>query len=168
MPIVWVILFQILASLLIVAEVLIPSFGLLSVLSAGFFFYSYYLLNSYNPSYTPILFILNLFTVPSIIIFSVKILGNSPMALKKKLDKTRSFGAEVAVDIGEVGVTSTPMKPSGKVRFKNGFFDAITEGVYLDADTKVEVIQLRENRILVKSIVEKSSPQKSNSIKSEE
>lgn len=168
MPILWVILFQILASLLIVAEVLIPSFGLLSVLSAAFFFYSYYLLNAYNPSFTPILFILNLFTVPSVIIFSVKILGNSPMALKKKLEKARSFGAEVAVDLGEQGVASTPMRPSGKVRFKNGFFDAITEGVFLEKNTPVEVVGLRENKIIVKSVVgKKSSKSSENSLKSE-
>lgn len=153
MPIVWVVIFQILASLLIVAEVLIPSFGLLSVLSAGFFFYSYYLLNSFNPSLTPILFILNLFTVPSVIIFSVKILSNSPLALKKKLDKATSFGAAVAVDVGEVGTTCTPMRPTGKVRFKNGFFDAITNGVFLEKDTDVEVVSLKENKIVVKSIV---------------
>lgn len=169
MPILWVVLFQILASLLIVAEVLVPSFGLLSVLSAAFFFYSYYLLNAYNPSFTPILFILNLFTVPSIIIFSVKILGNSPMALKKKLEKARSFGAEVVVDIGETGVTSTPMRPSGKVRFKNGFFDAITEGVFLEKDTPVEVVSLKENKIVVKSVIVKKGRQKvTNNLDSKE
>ncbi len=156
MPIVWVVLFQIIASLLIVAEVLIPSFGLLSVLSAGFFFYSYYLLNGFNPSFTPILFILNLFTVPSVIIFSVKILANSPMALKKKLEKSSSFGAEVAVELGEKGVSCTPMRPTGKVRFKNGFFDAITEGIFLETDTKVEVIRLNESKIVVKSVLEEN------------
>ncbi len=152
MPLFMVFLFQIFASLLIVAEVLIPSFGLLSITSAGLFFYSYYLLNNFNPSFTPILILLNLFTVPAVIIYSIRILGNSPIALKKKLDKTPTFGAAVAVEIGENGVACTALHPSGKARFKNGFFDVITEGTFVDKDTAIEVSSLRENKIIVRAV----------------
>ncbi len=44
-----IILFQLLGSAAIIAEIMIPSMGLLSVAAAGSYFYSYYILYQISP-----------------------------------------------------------------------------------------------------------------------
>ncbi len=152
MTLLYVLLLQLGGSLCIIAEVIVPSLGLLSVTAAGLFFYSYYLLNGSSPSLTPILLLFNLFSVPAVIMYAIKILGNSPMALKTRLKNTPTFGAMVQVKTGEEGLATTALRPSGKARFKSGFFDVISEGTFIDKESPIIVVAVRSNSIIVRQV----------------
>jgi membrane-bound serine protease (ClpP class) len=51
--------------------------------------------------------------------------------------------------IGQTGTASTPLTPSGTVALQSGEIDALSDGEYLDADTPVRVIEVRNNRVIV-------------------
>ncbi|MCX7703781.1 MAG: serine peptidase, partial [Planctomycetota bacterium] len=55
-----------------------------------------------------------------------------------------------AVNKGAIGVSETPLHPTGKARFKNELIDVTTDGEFLDAGTKIEVIETSSNRIVVR------------------
>ena len=54
--------------------------------------------------------------------------------------------------IGDTGVTEGPLHPAGKARFGSTLVDVVTQGELLDADVRVEVIERRGNRVVVRAI----------------
>ncbi|ERP31057.1 NfeD family protein [Chitinivibrio alkaliphilus] len=148
---VYVVIFlcQVGASLLIIAEMLIPSFGLLTLSSAGLFFYSYFLLHSTNPSFTPVLVLVNLFSIPAVIVYATTLIGSSPAALRRRLEGAATFGKETAVSPGDHGVAQTALRPVGKARFKGGYYDVISREGLLPKGTPVVVYSVKSAKIVV-------------------
>ena len=60
--------------------------------------------------------------------------------------------------LGMIGVTTTPLHPSGKARFGNETVQVISEGVAIDTNEQVVAVQVRANQILVKTFDPNASP----------
>jgi membrane-bound ClpP family serine protease len=60
---------------------------------------------------------------------------------------------EIAALLGAVGVAATPLRPAGKVQFGDEFMDVVAEGGYVVAGTRVQVVEIEGNRIVVKEVV---------------
>jgi membrane-bound serine protease (ClpP class) len=58
-----------------------------------------------------------------------------------------------AARIGDVGAAEGPLRPAGKARFGNVLVDVVTQGEYLEADVRLEVIERRGNRVVVRAVV---------------
>lgn len=88
--------------------------------------------------------------------------------LSKYLPRIRMFDAiapanptpsEVAVEdpyrgaarIGDVGVAVGPLRPAGKARFGSILVDVVTQGDYLDDHSRIEVVERRGNRVVVRA-----------------
>jgi len=56
--------------------------------------------------------------------------------------------------IGQYGVARSTMLPSGAVRIEGRMYDAISEGVPVDAGQQVKVVDVRTNRIVVRPVAE--------------
>jgi membrane-bound serine protease (ClpP class) len=54
--------------------------------------------------------------------------------------------------LGAIGVASTPLRPAGKARFGDDFLDVIAEGDYVNPGSRVQVIEIEGNRIVVKEV----------------
>jgi membrane-bound serine protease (ClpP class) len=54
--------------------------------------------------------------------------------------------------LGETGRTTTVCRPSGKARFGELLADVTADGFYIEADTPVEVIEVRGSRVFVKRV----------------
>lgn len=54
--------------------------------------------------------------------------------------------------LGAIGVTVTPLHPAGKARFGDDFLDVIAEGDYVNPGSRVQVIEIEGNRIVVKEV----------------
>ncbi len=54
--------------------------------------------------------------------------------------------------LGAMGVAATPLRPAGKVQFGEDFLDVVAEGDYVNAGSRVQVIEVEGNRIVVKEI----------------
>jgi membrane-bound ClpP family serine protease len=54
--------------------------------------------------------------------------------------------------LGAIGVAATPLRPAGKVQFGEQFIDVVAEGSYVVPGTRVQVIEIEGNRIVVKEV----------------
>ena len=61
-------------------------------------------------------------------------------------------GAEAAELLGAIGTTNTPLRPAGVVKFADKFVDVVSDGGFIPAGTRVQVIQVEGTRIVVKEV----------------
>src|SRR5262249_53634532 len=61
---------------------------------------------------------------------------------------------EIAALLGAIGVAATPLRPAGKVQFGEEFVDVVAESGYVVPGTRVQVVEIEGNRIVVKEISE--------------
>jgi len=52
---------------------------------------------------------------------------------------------------GMIGTTASSLRPTGKAMFGDKYVDVVSDGAYIDHDTKIEVIRIAGNRIIVRS-----------------
>jgi membrane-bound serine protease (ClpP class) len=58
--------------------------------------------------------------------------------------------SESASLLGAIGVSATPLRPAGKVQFGEEFVDVVAESGYIGPGTRVQVIEVEGNRVVVK------------------
>jgi membrane-bound serine protease (ClpP class) len=56
----------------------------------------------------------------------------------------------VSVNLGEVGEVVSTLRPTGKAKFGDAIVDVVAEAEFLDKGTKVKIIEIRGNRVVVK------------------
>jgi membrane-bound ClpP family serine protease len=61
---------------------------------------------------------------------------------------------EVAALLGAIGTALTPLRPAGKVQFGEEFVDVVAESGYVVPGTRVQVVEIEGNRIVVKEVSE--------------
>ncbi len=54
--------------------------------------------------------------------------------------------------VGDVGEVLTTLRPAGKARFGSELVDVVTQGEYLDEGVRVEVVERRGNRVVVRVV----------------
>jgi membrane-bound ClpP family serine protease len=59
---------------------------------------------------------------------------------------------EAAMLLGAIGTTNTPLRPAGVVRFDDKFVDVVSDGAFIPAGTRVQVIAVEGTRIVVKEV----------------
>ena len=59
---------------------------------------------------------------------------------------------ELAALLGAIGVAATPLRPAGKTQFGDQFVDVVAEGGYVLPGTRVQVIEIEGNRVVVKEV----------------
>jgi membrane-bound serine protease (ClpP class) len=52
--------------------------------------------------------------------------------------------------LGAIGVSATPLRPAGKVQFGEEFVDVVAESGYIGPGTRVQVVEVEGNRVVVK------------------
>lgn len=60
--------------------------------------------------------------------------------------------AELQALLGAIGVAATPLRPAGKTRFGETYVDVVAEGRYVMPGTRVQVIEVEGNRVVVKEV----------------
>ena len=59
---------------------------------------------------------------------------------------------EAAGLLGAIGTSNTPLRPAGVVRFADKFVDVVSDGGFIPAGTRVQVIAVEGTRIVVKEV----------------
>jgi membrane-bound ClpP family serine protease len=54
--------------------------------------------------------------------------------------------------LGAIGIAATSLRPAGKVRLGDDFVDVVAEGDYIELGSRVQVIEIEGNRIVVKQV----------------
>jgi membrane-bound ClpP family serine protease len=90
-----------------------------------------------------------------------KFLPNIPYASRLVLlppsdaeEETRAAAAHEAAAalLGAIGVAATTLRPAGKARFGDEYLDVIAENDYVNPGSRVQVIEIEGNRIVVKEV----------------
>jgi len=144
---------QVIGLLVVVAEVFIPSMGLLSIIAIGLISYSLYLVSTGVSSQVFWIFLGgDLLILPMVLILGLKILGRSSLALKKELssrDGVVSQSPDQASYLDKMGKTITALRPSGAALIDGQRLDVVADGDYMDAETPVRVVRIAGNQIIV-------------------
>ena len=145
---------QLVGILVIIAEIILPSGGILSILATGLFGYSLYLVFTNISASAGMAFIIaDLIIVPILVYFGIKFLAKSPVTLRTKLSKEDGVTAQSLHQkdyLGSLGLAITDLRPSGLAMIKDERLDVVTRGEYLEKQTEIVVIAVRGNQIVVK------------------
>ena len=144
---------QVIGILVIIAEIFIPSFGLLTVIALSVLFYSLYLVFTTISTTAGMIFTgLDIALLPVLIIFGMKILARSPLSLNRELSKqdgvvSQRQGLETYLHMK--GKSVTDLRPAGMAQINSQRMDVVTDGEYIDADTPIVVTGVKGNQIIV-------------------
>jgi membrane-bound serine protease (ClpP class) len=58
----------------------------------------------------------------------------------------------VSVNMGETGEVVSILRPTGKAKFGDAIVDVVAEAEFLNKGTKVEIIEIHGNRVVVKAV----------------
>jgi membrane-bound ClpP family serine protease len=158
-PLVWAALLLLVGLILLVGEVFVPSGGVLGVLSvlslgAGIVMAFYH-----RGIEAGVVFLtITAVVVPIALTSAFRWWPHTPMGRRLLLDVPR--GDEVLPDnpqrralrqlVGRFGVAKNVMLPSGAIEVGGQSFDAISEGMPIEAGQRVRVIEVRGNRVVVR------------------
>ncbi len=75
-----------------------------------------------------------------------------PTSAEGAVDTLLPGAEEAAGLLGAIGTTNTPLRPAGVVRFGDKFIDVVSDGGFIAAGTRVQVIAVEGVRIVVKEV----------------
>jgi membrane-bound serine protease (ClpP class) len=150
------VILQLIGVLVIIAEIILPSGGILSLLATGLFGYSLYLVFTHISSSAGLVFITaDLILIPVLVYFGIKFLAKSPVTLRARLakeDGVTSQSPEQEEFLGSKGRALTDLRPSGVALIDEERVDVVTRGEYIEKHTDIVVITVSGNQIVVKQI----------------
>jgi membrane-bound serine protease (ClpP class) len=153
----WPIVLQLVGILVIIAEFVVPSAGILLVLSVGVFGFSLYLVFSSVSMNTGLVFLIfDLILIPIIVFYGMRIMAASPATLKATLsskDGAVSQPPEWNALLNKEGDALTDLHPTGTVIIDGKRHDVVSRGEYITKGSRIIVATVDSNRIVVKKVV---------------
>jgi membrane-bound ClpP family serine protease len=150
------ILLQLLGTLVIIAEIFIPSLGLLTLIALGLFSYSLFLVYTTISTNVGMVFTgLDMVMIPGLVYMGIKLLARSSLSLKQELSQKQGVASQakkMETYINMEGKAVTDLRPAGMAQIKSERLDVVTDGEYIDAGTPVVVTQVTGNQIIVGQI----------------
>ncbi|MFA6009602.1 MAG: NfeD family protein [Desulfobacteraceae bacterium] len=147
------IILQLVGILVIIVEVIVPTGGILAILSMGLIGGSLFLVFSKASLVTGYIFVVaDLIVIPMSIFLGFKLLAKSSAALKRSLSKedgVQSQSPELEMYMGLEGIAATDLRPSGVAVIEGKRLDVVSRGEYLERSSNVVVIAVTGNQIIV-------------------
>lgn len=158
---IWAILILCVGLMLLVAELFIPSGGVLGVLSAVA------LVGSILIAYTQVgtragtvFLLIVLVALPTVVCVGMSYWERTPFGrrlvlmrpTREEIDPASERERRLGELVGQIGRTVTPLRPAGMTNFDGRRVDTIAEGMMIDADTLVRVIEVRGHRVVVRKV----------------
>lgn len=154
-PLAWAVLLVIAGFALLALEVMLPSGGVISILSAAAFVAGIIIAFQTGGATRGFTFItVVLVLAPAVLTMAFRYLPYTPVgrALLGEAPKDE----DVLVDdprrelIGKIGVARTKMLPSGSIEIDGQMVDAVAKGQAIEPGQNVLVIEVRGNRVVVR------------------
>jgi len=151
----WPVILQLLGIVVIIAEMILPSAGLLTIAALGLFGYSLFLVFSTVSMTAGFVFLIaDMILVPVFILIGIKALAASPATLKTALKSEE--GATVLQPgyqqlLGLEGKAITDLRPSGTASINGKRYDVVSSGEYISKETFIIVTAVNGNRIVVRA-----------------
>lgn len=151
-----VIIFQLAGAAVVLAEIFIPSGGLLSLLSIGLFGYALYLaFTDIGHTAGIIVLMADFFIIPALVVLGFKLLARSAATLSSTLSRENgvvSQAEELAALLSCEGVLLTDLRPAGAALLDGKRIDVTSRGEFLEKDSRIVVCKVTANKVFVKTI----------------
>ncbi len=138
----------------IIAEVILPSFGILTVLALSVFGYSLFLVFSEISKNAGFIFLAaDIIFIPVLVIVGLKLLAKSPVTLRRTLSRDQGVSSQpsgLSDYMGMQGSAATTLRPAGTAVIKGKRVDVVTRGEFVEKDSPVIVIAVTGNQIIVR------------------
>ncbi len=148
------VILQLAAVMVVIAEIIIPSAGLLSILAAGLIGYSIYLVFIEISRFAGMVFIVaDIIAFPVVLIVGLKLLAKSPVTLTTSLSKADGYSSQPeALESfkDKTGTAITDLRPAGTAMIENKRVDVVSRGEYIEKGAAVVVLAIEGNRVVVK------------------
>jgi membrane-bound ClpP family serine protease len=148
------IILQLVGVVVIIAEIILPSGGILSIVALSVFGYSLYIAFSEISKTVGFAFVAaDLAFIPVLVIVGLKLLARSPVTLRKTLSRENgvsSQSSELESYVGTQGNTVTDLRPAGIAVIYGKRVDVVTRGEYLEKNSAIIVTAVTGNQIIVR------------------
>lgn len=143
---------QLLGVIIILAEFVLPSGGILTVAACAVCGYSLYLVFTISTGIGFIFVSADAIIFPILVLIGIKILANSPLTLKKTLSRQEGVTSQdndLQSLIGKTGTVIRDLRPAGRAIIENKRFDVVSVGDYIEKNNAIIVASVNGNRIVV-------------------
>jgi len=148
------IILQLVGVVVIIAEIILPSGGILSIVALGVFGYSLFIVFNEISMIIGFSFVAaDLILIPVLVIVGLKLLARSPVTLRKTLSRKEgvsSQSSELESYVGRQGNAVTDLRPAGIAVINGKRVDVVTRGEYLEKDSAIIVTAVTGNQIIVR------------------
>ena len=148
------VILQLVGVVVIIAEIILPSGGILSILAAGVFAYSLFVVFNDISTTAGVVFVAaDILLIPILVIVGLKMLARSPATLRKTLSREEGVSSQPQVldsYLNTEGIAATDLRPAGVAVISGKRVDVVTRGEYLDKDTRIRVTAVTGNQIIVR------------------
>jgi len=148
------IILQLVGVVVIIAEIILPSGGILSIAALGVFGYSLFIVFNEISMTVGFSFVAaDLILIPVLVIVGLKLLARSPVTLRKTLSRKEgvsSQSSELESYVGTQGNAVTNLRPAGIAVINGKRVDVVTRGEYLEKDSAIIVTTVTGNQIIVR------------------
>ncbi len=153
----------ILGLLLLVLELFIPGFGIAGI--SGFVLLIIGIILTARTAFEATVMILLLLVLGALLVVLVLRSAKKGHLARKLILRSaarKEEGYSTTQDrknwVGRQGVTLTVLRPSGMADFDGERLDVVTEGTYLPAKERIEIVRVEGRRIIVHRLEEPSEP----------
>lgn len=139
--------------LIVVEVVFVPGTTLVGIM--GVIFLGAAIMSTYRNYGTEVGFymLLGTATVTAVaLFFSFRSQAWSKFANKSAIKSKVNEGLTSSLTLGDEGITVSTLKPMGTVRFNSREYEVKSLGDYVDVGTKVRIVHIEENQIIVKPL----------------
>lgn len=147
-------LLQLAGVAVVIAEIIIPSGGLISLVALGIFAYSLYLVFANVSTAAGMAFLAaDIVLVPLLVLAGVKLMARSPVTLRRKLSREEGVQSQdpgLAAWLGREGSAATDLRPAGIALIDGRRVDVLTRGDYIEEGTPVVVTAVTGNQVVVR------------------
>ncbi len=152
----WPIALQLMAFGVALAELMLPSFGVLLVLCLGIAGYSWYVILAQLPHAAATWFgIADAVLIPVFMRYAFAYLGRSAISHGTTLETGSGQGAAERELQRHVGVTvpvEATLRPTGRIRIGDDIFEAQTGGDWVEKGARVKIVSVIGSRFQVEKI----------------
>jgi membrane-bound serine protease (ClpP class) len=140
----------------VIAEIILPSGGLLSLLAAALFGYSIYAVYTGVSVVAGVaIAVADLIMVPILVVVGLKLISKSPATLRSQLLKKEGVTAQkLALDdyAGLEGEAITDLRPAGKALIAHRRVDVVSRGDYIEKGATIVVVEVIGNQVIVRKV----------------
>jgi membrane-bound ClpP family serine protease len=150
------VLLYLLCAVTLVAEVFVPSAGLLSILSLLFLAGGVYIFFQYSPVAGWIGILLAVVMIPMVLVMAYKILPQTRFGQSVILSPPERLQGDAVPDgeslsqlAGQTGLALTPLRPVGTCEIKGNRIQCVAETGLIEKGTQIKVMTVEGSRVIV-------------------